>query len=60
MRNAAVALRPTSAWEIPLKSIAQDMQRCRAGAHNPAKASYFQIPKAVDVQRSQRIAKAAI
>lgn len=62
MRNTAAAQRPTqrSAWDIPSKTFAQDMQRCQSSAHAPVKASYFHIPKAADTYRSQRIARVAI
>lgn len=49
-----------SAWDVPERSIAQSMQRDLQGQHAPAKASYFHIPKAADVNRTQRISRAVI
>lgn len=61
MRNPAAALRPTkSAWDIPVKTFAQQLQRDLSGQHKPAKASYFHISKPADTLRAQRISKAAI
>lgn len=49
-----------SAWEVPKKSIARQLQRDRQGAHAPVPKSYFHIPKAGSFHSTQRIAKAAI
>lgn len=59
MSNQTPIPKPT-AFDIPTKSLGQQLQRDVAGAHAPARNSYFLIPKAVDVNRSQRIARAAI
>lgn len=48
------------AFDIPRQTVARAIQKDLAGAHAPAKASYFHIPKAGSHHRSQRIAKAAI
>ncbi|QTW18104.1 hypothetical protein [Comamonas kerstersii] len=62
MRNTAAAQRPTQrgAWDIPARSIAQDMQHSTNLARTPKPSQYFHIPKPADTHRSQRIAKAAI
>lgn len=62
MRNTAAAQRPTqrSAWDIPARSIAQDMQHSTNLARTPKPCQYFHITKPADTYRSQRIAKAAI
>ena len=59
MINKTPTPRPT-AFDIPTKSLARELQRRVASAHPPVANSYFLIPKAVDVNRSQRIARAAI
>lgn len=62
MRNTAAAQRPTqrSAWDIPARSIAQDMQQNTNLARTPKPSQYFHIYKSADTHRAQRIAKAAI
>ncbi len=62
MRNTAAAQRPTqrSAWDIPSKTFAQDMQHSTNLARTPKPSQHFHIPKPADTYRSQRIARAAI
>lgn len=62
MRNPAAAPCPTqrSAWDIPARSIAQDFHQNTRLAHAPKPSQYFQITKAADTHRTQRISKAAI
>lgn len=62
MRNTAAAQRPTqrSAWDIPARSVAMDMQHSTNLALTPKPSQYFHITKPADTHRSQRIAKAAI
>ncbi len=59
MINKAPTPRPM-AFDIPTKSIGQQLQRDVAGAHAPARNSYFLIPKAGSHHCSQRIARASI
>ena len=59
MSNKTPIPRPT-AFDIPIKSLGQQLQRDVASAHAPARNSYFLIPKAGSHHRSQRIARASI
>lgn len=59
LRNGKVRV-GRSAWEIPVKTITQQLQRDLSGQHKPAKSSYFHITPAGSHHRSQRISKAAI
>ena len=59
MINKTPTPKPT-AFDIPTKSLGQQLQRDVAGAHAPARNSYFLIPKAGSHHHSQRIARAAI
>ena len=52
--------KPGNAFDIPTKTFALQLQRNRSSAHPPKASQYFQITKAADTHRSQRISKAAI
>ena len=63
MRNRAATACPTraSAWDIPSKTAAQELQLYRGRARTPKLSQQiFHIHKSADTLRAQRMAKAAI
>ncbi len=56
----AAPTKPGNAFDIPAKTFALQLQRNRSSAHAPKPSQYFQITKAADTHRTQRISKAEI
>lgn len=57
LRNANLR----SAWDIPSKTAALQLQRDRTGQHLPAKASYITVnPKSGSLHKHQKLVRAAI
>lgn len=52
--------KPGSAFDIPTKTFALQLQRNRSSAHPPKASQYFQVTKPRDPSHTQRISKAAI
>ena len=56
----AAPTKPRSAFDIPTKTFALQLQRNRSSAHPPKASQYFQVTKPRDPSHTQRISKAAI